>query len=477
VALVLLGNGAVIIAVERSELRRSLLREGRTFARLAAPQALRAYGESEWYPGGEGHLLEKLRAIGQGLPALKAFAIFSERGRLLVAYPSRESLPEVDFKGIELWGSEGSERRNEVSGVGEVELIIPTEGGEGIPPTIVQLVISEEELGARLFAIVQIYVGSLLILLALGAYLAFRVADSILKPIASLKATAERLGGGELWARVEEYGSGEIHELAHTFNLMARDVEHHRDQLEERNIALERAYGDLQSLQQELLSLERVAAVGRTAAAVSHEIDNPIGIILGTAQMVKEEVAGDEELFQDLSLIEEECKRVRRIVRDLLNLARPSSEAPEEVELKEVAELVLRGVSHHPQFRNIEIYLDWNEDFPRMAVDPDGIKQVFLNLLINAARVMEGQGKITIRAFFDSGVATIEVIDSGPGVPEEALERVFEPLFTTSPKGESAAGAGLGLSVSRRIIEEAGGKLFAEHRSCGGVFIIQFPEL
>jgi len=294
VALVLLGNGVFIIAIERGELRRSLLREGRTFAHLAAPQALRAYGESEWYPGGAGHLLEKLRTIGEGLPSLKGFAIFSERGRLLAAYPSADALPKVDFKDIELWGKEGRERRNEVAGVGEVELIIPTEGSEGIPPTIVQLIISEEELGERLYALMQIYAGSLLILLALGAYLAFRVADSMLKPIASLKAAAERLGGGELWARVEEYGSGEINDLAHTFNLMAHEVEHHRDQLEERNLDLERAYDDLQSLQQELLALERVAAVGRTAAAVSHEIDNPIGIILGTAQMVKEEIAGDK---------------------------------------------------------------------------------------------------------------------------------------------------------------------------------------
>jgi signal transduction histidine kinase len=254
---------------------------------------------------------------------------------------------------------------------------------------------------------------------------------------------------------------------------MAREVESHRDKLEESNEALTRAYAELQAMQGELVSLERMAAVGRTAAAVSHEIDNPIGIILGTVQMMREELRAGSELYKDAELIEEECKRCRRIVRDLLDLARPGAGKCTAVDLSAVTELVLRGLSHHPSFRRIEFRPLFPDNLPPVFADVDGVKQVLLNLLLNAAKAMDGEGVIELEAEAGEGLVRLAILDSGPGIPEENLEKIFEPFFTTASGKD---GSGLGLSVSRRIVEEQGGRLRAANRpEKGGAFYVELP--
>lgn len=465
---VLLGNGLVVLGVETRELHRSLVRESKTFALLAGPQVLRLFGEGAMRSEDPARTKERLSAIAEGLPSLVAFALVSDRGKILLKYPEDAVMPPVDLS--RTGEEEGEQYRREGR---SIELVTPLHGREGSPQLFFQLLVSEEPVKARLLGLAWVYTGSFLLLLAFGAFLASKIAKSILGPLVKLKSAALRIKEGDLSARAPEAGAGEISDLARAFNAMAREVESHRDKLEESNKALTRAYAELQAMQGELVSLERMAAVGRTAAAVSHEIDNPIGIILGTVQMMREELAVDSELYKDAELIEEECKRCRRIVRDLLDLARPGAGKCTPVDLPSVAGLVLRGLSHHPSFRRIEFRSRFPDDLPPVFADVDGVKQVLLNLLLNAAKAMEGEGTVELEARAGEGFVRLAILDSGPGIPEENLEKIFEPFFTTAGKGD---GSGLGLSVSRRIVEEQGGRLWAGNRpERGGAFYLELP--
>jgi signal transduction histidine kinase len=468
VGLVLLGNGLVVLAVETRELRRSLARESRTFVRLAGPQALRAFGETGLRESGDPRLNEQMSRIAEGLPSLRAFALLSARGRTLATYPEGADLPEV---AVDALPPEGVERDIRMKGEGLLELVLPVHGREGSPAVWVQILVSDAPVRERLAALRSVYAGSLLVLLSLGALLASRLAGALVGPLGALKGAALAIRDGDLAARAPETGAAEIGDVARAFNAMAGEVDRHRRDLEERNQALERAYAELQALQQELVTLERMAAVGRTAAAVSHEIDNPIGVILGTAEMLREELSAHPALVEEVRLIEAECKRCRRIVRDLLDFARPSPLVEGEVDLPGLVSSVIRGLSHHPAFREIRLDVRPPPELPPLSGDADGIRQVALNLFLNAAKACDGKGAIEVDFEADERAVRLLVGDRGKGIPEGDMERIFEPFYSTG------SGTGLGLSVSRRIVATHGGRLWAERREGGGSrFVAEFPR-
>lgn len=472
IGLVLAGNGLVVLRAETRELRESFARESRTFLRLAAPQALRAYGESV-QPDGLDRVDPRVRArietICRGLPSLRAFGLRIPRGRLLLVHPEGATLPPVEGEALDSDSPKGWQRYLDGEG-GEqlLELVMPVHGRAGSPPVVAQLLVSDQPVRERLSRLRKVYAGSLLLLLALGAWLASRLARMMLGPVEALKGVALRIRDGDLSARAPDAPRSEIGDLARAFNDMAREVEQHRAELEERNEALERAYEDLQAMQQELVDLERMAAVGRTASAVSHEIDNPIGVILGTAQMLRQELADEPEMAEDVALIEAECKRCRRIVRDLLDFARPSHREAGPLDLPRLVDTVLRGLTHHPAFKQVSFETRWREPLPAVIAEADGLKQVLLNLFLNAARSMNGSGLVEVEGTAEGARVSVEVRDQGAGIAEENLGRIFEPFFTTS------GGSGLGLPVSRRIVEEQGGTLRAANRPEGGsVFLLE----
>jgi signal transduction histidine kinase len=472
-AVVLLGNAIVVVGMETRELRSSLERESLTFARLAGPQALRAYGES----GREVNekLMSQLGEIAAGMPALRSFGLFTARGRMTLAvYPMGAALTPVEEDAS--ISPEGVGRYVEVGTEKFFELVVPAYTINGDPAVYIKVLVSEGPVQKRLSSLKRAYGASLAVLLLLGAALAAGLARAILGPVDKLKIAAAKIRDGDLGVRVGHTGSGELAELADTFDSMAQELEQHRHILEHRNEALERAYAELQALQDELAKVERMAAVGRTAAAISHEIDNPIGVILGTAETLRRELGAEPERVEDLLLIESECKRCRRIVRDLLALARPAAHESGPVDLAVVLQPVIRGLAHHPAFRGIEVDTEWHEEMPKAVADLDAVKQILLNLLLNAARVMKPGGRIVVAGGFDEQWVRVRVIDQGPGIPSGEEERIFEPFYTTTD------GNGLGLAVSRRIIEQEGGRITAENRHAdedsqgGSVFTVEWPR-
>lgn len=464
VALVLAGNGALVLRMEAREVRESLVRESLTFARLAGPQVLRAFGEHFRGEAEDPELQRRVGEVMRSLPALEALALLGPRGRPLLVHPTGTRLPAVAEDVLARGGRQGF---RPVNGGEVLEIVLPAQAVAG-PPVWLQLLVSDAPVRSRAAALRRAYAGSLALLLALAAGLASRMAHRILRPLESLKAAALAVRDGDLSMRAPEAGGEELSEVARAFNAMAGQLEAGRLELVARHAALEKAYGELQALQGELVESERLAAVGRLAAGVSHEVDNPIGVILGTAEMLRAELADRPGAADDLRLIEAECLRCRRIVRDLLDLARPATSTSARADAREVAEAVLRALSHHPEFRGVKVTTAWAPGLPRVQADPDRLKQVLLNLLLNAGQAMGGKGAVTVTGEQTEGRVRLVLADEGPGIAREDLERVFEPFFTTR------AGTGLGLAVSRRLVEEQGGRLWARRRPEGGsAFVLE----
>ncbi len=197
---------------------------------------------------------------------------------------------------------------------------------------------------------------------------------------------------------------------------------------------------------------EKMAALGQLAAGVAHEINTPLGIILGYTQLLKE----SQEEREELQLIEDQVRVCQRLISDLLIFSRPSAQAEQPVDLKEIVRQVLEMVQ--PTYRKEGIEMTMHvSDPPVIRGDPDRLRQVVLNLLGNARDALQGGGAIHIWIYrLRRGGAVLEVGDTGPGIPEEIREKIFEPFFTTKPPGQ---GTGLGLFVTFGLVKEHGGEI------------------
>lgn len=468
IGVVLAGNAFFVFNLELAEINEAFRRENMAFATLAGPQALRAYGEGQRREN-DTRVAEKLAAMAQGLPQLKALALYGPMGRILVSHPQGFDLPS--FASRETQSGKSGPDRTDFRGETVLDISLPVRATPDSPPVIFRILVSEEPVRERMKSLALTYGASLVLLLVLGAFLALHVAKLILKPVDVLKKAARDLKEGDLATRAEVEGSGEISELAAVFNDMAEKLQAHMGELEEKNADIKKAYSELQALYGELGELERAAAVGRTAAAVSHEIDNPIGVILGTAGTLRKENREDPELVEDLKLIEEECLRLRRIVRDLLLFSKPAPQGAEGVDLKEAVSRLLRGLSRHPEMKSLAFEVRWSDNPPEAMADEDSVRQVLLNLLLNAGKAMGGEGAVEIEGNFDDEFVWVAVKDKGPGIDPANMEKIFTPFFTTGQ------GSGLGLFVSRKIACDAGGRLTVENREGGGsVFTAFWPR-
>jgi len=311
----------------------------------------------------------------------------------------------------------------------------------------------------------QVLLTTLLAVLAIAALSAVFVWRVVRDPLAALKAGAERLGAGELGVQVEVGQAGELADVARAFNAMSRQL---REAHEEINAwartleaRVEQKTRELSSAQEEMLRVERMASIGKLAAVVAHEINNPLAGILTYAKLLKKRFAGkDEEAYSSLDLVETESRRCGEIVRNLMTFARKTSMNYEPADLNSVVERCVRLVQHKLELANIALQLELATDLPSVWCDPGQIEQVVLALVVNAIDAMPNGGNLTLRTWA-SGEAQVqlEVADDGVGMPPEVLQNLFEPFFTTKERGR---GLGLGLAVSRNIIERHAGTIHVD---------------
>ncbi len=228
------------------------------------------------------------------------------------------------------------------------------------------------------------------------------------------------------------------------------------------------------AMEEELRRADRLRSLGELSAGVAHEIRNPLTGIATTAQVLKELLEGEEGKLRYISVILEEIRRLDRIIRNLLDFARPSTPRPDEVSIEKLAEEVLELLSKEASLSGVELKLVSELDDDTCMVDRDQIKQVMLNITKNGIEACDRGGKVTLylRPSADRSRIRIDFEDNGCGISEEAGDRLYNPFFTTRSEGN-----GLGLSISRKILEAHGGKIAHDSdRDAGTCFHVEIPR-
>ena len=267
--------------------------------------------------------------------------------------------------------------------------------------------------------------------------------------------------------RLRHFGTAEIDRVLAVSSQLAAAVENarlHED--------LKRSYAELAMAQARLVQRERFAALGELAAAVAHEVRNPLGAIFNALGELNRHLGSQGEVGTLLSILGEESDRINRIIGDLLDFARPRGLSVDLVSLSAVIEEAAAAAARTP---GIELTCQVEAGLDRLRLDQRQIRQALLNVFNNAVQAMGGKGSLRVHARRvqrdGRPMAAIEIADSGPGVPKAIQERVFEPFFTTK-----ASGTGLGLAVVRRIAEGHGGAVEVRPGSpSGAVFAIYLP--
>ncbi len=228
-------------------------------------------------------------------------------------------------------------------------------------------------------------------------------------------------------------------------------------------------------MREQMAQADKLASIGELSAGIAHEINNPLGIILGYTQLLLRAESEKSERYADLKTIEKHVRSCKTIVEDLLNFARTSSPKKELVDIHKVIEEVISFVRHHADLEKIRLETFYDRRISPLLLDEKKIKQVLINLIMNARHAVDGKGSITVSTALNENQtkAVIKVKDDGYGIEKKNLNRIFDPFFTTKPTGQ---GTGLGLSVSYGIIKNHGGSIYVRSQpGQGSTFTIVLP--
>jgi C4-dicarboxylate-specific signal transduction histidine kinase len=318
------------------------------------------------------------------------------------------------------------------------------------------------------------------VLLALGVLALAIIGGALLsrgitESLANLTTTAESIAGGDLTRRpAVDHRRDEIGRLAHSFSTMADSVRDSRDQLErrieERTADLQSAVTQLSQAQDELVRKEKLATIGQLASSVGHELRNPLGVMSNASYIIERSMSSaPEKAHEYLKVLNAQIKLSERIVADLLDSARNPSPQRRRVDVQSLLTEQLERVTVPT---NVRVDMSIEPNLPRVNVDPDQVGQILVNLFTNGAQAIgDRPGVLSVSARNGDWRVRVQVRDTGPGVPDELAEKIFEPLFTTK-----ARGIGLGLSVSKSLAMANSGSLsVANHPDGGAVFTLDLP--
>ena len=245
--------------------------------------------------------------------------------------------------------------------------------------------------------------------------------------------------------------------------------------LEKSHQELKISHEELEQAQRQLIQSEKLASLGQLAAGVAHELNNPLGTITLFSSMLKKDLAHNEKWDKDINLIIQEAERAAKIVKDLLSFSRQTKLKPGLVNINSIIEEAVSLLAKRSLFRNIQVKQELDVSVPTTFADPDLLKQVFFNIILNGAQAMEGSGALTIRSQPKNGGSGIEIQieDTGKGIAEDHLARLFDPFFTTKEKG-----TGLGLALVYGIVSKHKGTIDVKSElGKGTTFYINVPVL
>ena len=348
----------------------------------------------------------------------------------------------------------------------------------GMVDIIVSLDVLKSDLASYRNGIILL---TLFLIVLLGASLTFFTLRLVNRPVNELLRHTERLAHGQLDCELTPTSNDELGDLMRAFQLMTNNLRQARNDLEEWGRTLEEKVQErseqLQKMQMQLVHTEKLASLGELVAGIAHEINNPLSGILIFSSLIAKDARLDPALKADIETISGEAQRCAGIVKGLLEFARDYQPEMIACDINQVLIDSLRLVECQSVFQNVSIVREFSGNMPVVMADQNHLKQVFINIFINAGQAMQElqHGElliITTPGEGPAGGAVIRIADSGGGVPEEQLGKLFDPFFTTKGTG----GTGLGLSVSYGIVQAHGGTITAESApGKGTTFIIRLP--
>jgi two-component system NtrC family sensor kinase len=318
-----------------------------------------------------------------------------------------------------------------------------------------------------------VYLGITLLAMGLISIVAMTVANKISRPIRAMADAAKKIANGDYSQKVEVTSDDETGFLANNFNTMVSELVRAHQELREWAETLERKVEqrttELRAMQAHLVQSEKLAGVGKLAAGVAHEINNPLTCVLTNSSLMLADLPPDDSRREDLQAIVDETLRCRKIVKGLLDFARQTKPQKQQLDINKVAEDVITLVRNQASFQNITIQTGLDSGVPSVLADADQMRQVVLNIILNAADAMPQGGEIRIRSLFDAKTnqVMLRISDTGPGIPVEIQDKLFEPFFTTKKTG-----TGLGLAIAYGIMERHKGSLKIESALGHGTTII-----
>ena len=284
---------------------------------------------------------------------------------------------------------------------------------------------------------------------AAAAALVFRASSIITNPISHMIEVIRRVKKGNLDERMAVEGQDEIAEMAGAFNRMTDIIRRNKE------------------MESSLAQQGKMASLGVLSSGVAHEINNPLGVILGYAGYLEGKMSEDDPSYKYIHEIKRESKRCKKIVQDLLSYARTPRPTLERVNLNELLGQIVDFAANHTDMRGVTITTGFAPDLPPVMLDGDQMRQVAINLILNAGGAMPAGGTLHINTerYGDSHIR-ITFADNGCGIPAEHLEKIFEPFYTTK-----ARGTGLGLAITRQIIEQHQGDISIQSDQAHGTTV------
>jgi two-component system, NtrC family, sensor kinase len=353
----------------------------------------------------------------------------------------------------------------------------------GVLDTNLSLVKADEQLKVSSARMLYYTAGAMLIIAVLSWLFVWR---EVGQPIKALKKGTEHLSRGELGYQIEVRSQDEVGDLAHSFNDMSLQLRAANEEivtwaktLEDR---VEQKTRELKRAHDHVLHVEKMASIGKMAAVVAHEVNNPLSGILTYAKLLRKWVGSGqvghekrEEAMECLELIATESRRCGDLVKNLLTLSRSAPMNIEATDLRAVIDRCLLLVRHQLELGGIHLQLNLAEDLPRVPCDPAQIEQVLIALIMNAIDAMPRGGNLWLqtRLSNDEKEIEIQVRDDGAGIAPDVLPQIFEPFLTTK---ESGHGVGLGLAISRGIVERHNGRIEVQSElGRGTTFTVTLP--
>jgi two-component system NtrC family sensor kinase len=319
------------------------------------------------------------------------------------------------------------------------------------------------------------FIGIALLGIILIIFIAIYQAKKISKPLKQLEEIAEKIADGDYKHELVLTAPREIEHLAGSLNQMAKELDKEKNELVLWEKTPQKKQHDrteeIKKIHSQLFRSEKLASIGKLAAGVAHEINNPLTGILTNASLLLEDLGKDDPRREDTEVIVRETIRCREIVKRLLDFARQTKPLKQSSNVNTIIENIIFLVRNQASFRNIAIIKNLSDYLPDIMADADQIQQVFINIILNAAEAMNKGGTLTIQSKLLDSQIQVQFTDTGMGISEDVKEKIFDPFFTTKEQG-----TGLGLSISYGIIEQHGGTINVESKkSVGSTFTILLP--